>query len=286
VGLIAWLRAMRVGDLDGALRAIQEARQAAETGFFPSETMRNSELYGTLIREGFILGGEGELNLGRPADAIKVFRKALALSEEAARRDSNDATSRVRAARAGMAIANILRRQDPRQALALDEAALARLDEIRNSLPAQRDRAVALASSSYLLRMLARAPEAKQRIDRALAILKVIGDYPARQYYFDSAVYPVLCALADHQAEPRRAVQTYEQLLAGLAAGEPASLTDLQTAFKFSLLYQALERLYRRIGDPSTAAPIEAQRAELWRSWDRKLPNNPYVRRQLDSVDR
>jgi hypothetical protein len=289
VGLIAWLRAMGAGDFGGALQAIQEARRAAETGFFPSETMRNNELYGTLIREGLILGGEGELNVDRPVDAIAVFRKALALSEESVRKDSNDATSRARAARAGIALANIVRRQNPRQALALDEAALARLGEIRNSLPAQRDRAMALASSSYPLRMLTRAPEAEQRIDTALTILKDTRDYPAKRYYFDSAVYPVLCALADHQAdtgEPRRAVQTYEQLLAGVVAGEPAGLTDLQTAFKFSRLYEAVAQLYRRIGDPSQAARIEAQRAELWRNWSRKLPNNSYVRRQLGSIDR
>jgi hypothetical protein len=289
VGLLDWLRAMSVGDLEAALDAIQEARQSAETGFFPSETMRTSERFGTLIREGLILGGEGELNLRRPVDAAVVFRKALALSEEAARKDANDATSRARAARAAIELANILRHQDPRQALALDEAALARLDEIRNSLPAQRERALALASSSYALRMLARAPEAQQRIDRALAILKDIGDYPAKQYYFDSAAYPVLCALADHQAdtnEPRRAVQTYEQLLAGVAAGEPAGLTDLQTAFQFSRLYDAQAQLYRGIGDSARVARIEAQRAELWRNWDRKLPNNRFVGRLLESVDR
>jgi hypothetical protein len=39
--------------------------------------------------------------------------------------------------------------------------------------------------------------------------------------------------------------------------------------------------LYRRIGRPDRAAAFESRRLELWRQWDGKLPNNPFVLRQI-----
>jgi hypothetical protein len=53
-----------------------------------------------------------------------------------------------------------------------------RLGEIQNNLKNRRDRAVLMASSSYALRRLRRGPEAKERIEAALTILKETKDYP------------------------------------------------------------------------------------------------------------
>ena len=48
-----------------------------------------------------------------------------------------------------------------------------------------------------------------------------------------------------------------------------------------SKLYEALEGLYRRTDDRNKAEGMKARRLNLWRQWDRKLPNNPFVQRQL-----
>ena len=289
VGLISLANALRLGDLKGALQVFQEAREAMETQVYPSQTSRNNDLFGILLREGLILGGDGEMNLGRPADALHALQEAFELGEDAARKDPADATSRAHAAKAGIALANILRHENPRRALAVYDEALHRLGEIRNNLPAQRDQALGLANSSYALRSLARVSEAKQRIDAALTILKDTKDYPAEQYYFDTAIYSVLCALAEHESEtgdPRRAVQTYEQLLDGVTAAKPSPLNDLSGAFNVSRLYEVLTRLYRKTGDPAKAESTQARRAELWQEWDRKLPNNAFVRRQIEEISR
>jgi tetratricopeptide (TPR) repeat protein len=283
VGLISWAGAMGRGDLEGALSAIHEGRKAAETGAYPTETMRINELYGTLLREGLILGGDGEVNLGRTADALRALQRALDISEEAARKDPNDATSRAHAANAGIAVANIVRHENPWRALAVYDVALGRLREIRNSLPAQRDQALALANSSYPLRSLHRAPEARQRIDAAFAILKDTNDYPAEQYYLDAAAYVVVCALADHEAEagdPHRAIETYEQL------AKTVAVTDFEDAPRLSRLYEALSRLYRKAGDPAKADSTKARRVQLWQNWDRKFPNNAFVLRQIVAASR
>jgi serine/threonine protein kinase len=286
VGMIPQALALSQGDLEGALQAIQEGRKAAETGAFPSEVIRNNELYGTLTREGLILGGDGQVNLGRSADAIHTFQKALDLAEQASGKDSKDARSRAQAAKAGIALADIVRHQDPRRALAAYDVALRRLGEIRNSLPAQRDRALALANSSYALRSVGRASEARQRIDAALAILKDTKDYPAEHYYLDSATFTVLCALADHESQAgdlRRAVQTYEHLLESVTVAKPSPFSDLNVAPKLSRLYEALALLYRRTGDAAKAESMQARRVELWQNWERRLPNNSFVRRQIEA---
>ena len=289
IGLLTWAKAMGRGDLEGALSAMQEASKAAEAGVYPSETMRNNELFGSLMREGLLLGGDGLVNLGRTADATRVLQQALEVAEQGTRKDPDDARSRRQAARAGVALANILRHQDPLGALRAYEAALRRLNEIRKSLTERRDQASALANSSYALRRLGRTSEARQRIDSALAILKDTKDYPAEHYYLDSEAYTVLCALADHEAEagdPHRAIEEYEHLLHEAMADKSAALTDFEDAPKASHLYEALTDLYRRVGDRVSAESMQARRVDFWQQWDRKFPNNAFVRRQLEAASR
>jgi serine/threonine protein kinase len=288
-GLIPLANAMRAGDLEGALHLFEEERKAAETTAYPYESMRINNLYGILMREGQILGDDGELSLGRTAEAIGVFQKAFEISEAAARKDPQDATSAVHAAHAGIALGNILRHGDARRALTVYDVALRRLDGIRNSLPAQRNEALALAGSTYALRSLGLASLARQRMDAAMAILKDIKDYPAEQYYFDTAAYTVLCALADHESasgEPRRAIQTYEDLLARTNEARESARSDLSAAFKLSILYATLGSLYRQTGDTAQADDLHTRRRELWQHWSRKLPYNPIVRRQIESANR
>ncbi len=114
MGLISQLNALSQGNLEGALQVIEERRKAEEKGVYPSERMRINELHGNLLWEGLILGGDGEVNLGRPVEAIHVLEDALEMDEQAARKDPADATSRAHAAKAGLALADILRHENPR----------------------------------------------------------------------------------------------------------------------------------------------------------------------------
>ena len=287
LGLVAELNAQREADLEGELQIIEKRRTANEKEVYPSERMRITELHGNLLREGLILGGDGEINLGRPADATQVLQRAFDLNEQAARMDPADASSRAGEAKAGIALADILRHRDPKQALGIYDLVLRRLSEIHNSLLAQREQALALANSSYALRKLGRASEARQRIDAALAILTGTKDYPAERYYFDGAIYTVLCALADHEADagdPHRATEKYEQLLNKVMAAGAVDLPDFEDAPRLSRLYDALTDLYRRAGETANADSLRSRRAELWQHWSRKYPNNTFVRRQMEAA--
>ena len=70
-------------------------------------------------------------------------------------------------------------------------------------------------------------------------------------------------------------------MLDKITASKPNPHTDLRHANNLSRLYQALAGLRRRTGRLEQAGALDTLRVELWRHWDRKLSNNPFVLRQL-----
>jgi hypothetical protein len=184
----------------------------------------------------------------------------------------------------GRELGNLLRWDKPADALVVYDAALDRLSEIRNNIRARRDTAVVLASSSYALRRLGRAGDAQERLDRALAMLKETGDYPAERVALDSNVYTVLKAVADHHAEQGESAlarQEHETLLDRVLTAGPDVENDLRNANELSLLLGDLARVSRESGAADKAARFDARRLELWEHWSRKLPGNPFVLRRL-----
>jgi serine/threonine protein kinase len=290
VGLSLLANARRYqGDLDGALQAIQEARKIVEQTVYPDETSRMLGMYGILFREGLILGEDGAVSLGRTTEAIEALQKALDITEDAAHKSPNDYASRSRLGGCGIPLGNILNHVDPTRALAVYDLVILRLGELPNNLAARRDLASALAGSSYALRRLHRVREAKQRIDAAFAILKDTKDFPSEQISFGRlvSVYHTVLASADWETENgslNYSVEIYEELLRKVMAAKPQPLTDLRDAPTLSNLYAAMARLFRQTGGISKAESMETQRLELWRHWDSQLPNNAFVRRQLEAA--
>jgi hypothetical protein len=93
-----------------------------------------------------------------------------------------------------------------------------------------------------------------------------------------------LRALAEYEAgsgNVRRAIEIYQQLLGQVMASQPKAQSDLAHATSLSHLYADLAALHRRAGQDAAGMAIEARRLELWRHWERKLPNNPFVLRQI-----
>lgn len=272
------------GNLEDALRSIEEARRMAAESEYPSETERALALFGIRFREGLILGEEGGINLGRPEEAVDALQAAFDLMEDGARKDPQDGAFRIRIASAGIPLGNILVSRDAKRALAVFDLTIQRLKEIQNNRAARMDLARALASSSYALRRLRRGAEAKGRIENALGILKETGNYPAVTVALGSDVYTVLRAQADWESELgnlRRAVQMSEQLVEKVMAAHPGHLTDLRNAPPMSDLYEASGALYRRAGEADKAAKSEALRRAIWEQWNHKLPGNTFVLGQM-----
>ena len=213
-----------------------------------------------------------------------MFERAVEITDRAARADPHDQASRSRLATAARSLGDIVRHTDPRRALEAYDLALSRLAEIPNNVAVRREQATVLANSSDPLLQLHRAAEAKRRIDAAFAVLRETHDYPAEQIGADSEAFGVLCAQADFEAqqgELSRAIGTYEQLLNNVTQAQFRSMGDLRDAIRLSDLYAALGSLYRRADAGAKAGDLESRRLELWRNWDRKLPNNSFVQRQL-----
>ena len=272
------------GDLDAALTAIQEARALVDQSTGTDDTQRMILRYPILLREALILGEDRGISLDRPGDAIAVLRHTLDLLQTVVGQDPDDFTSRTRIGTIGRELGDILRWSAPEEAAAIYDVALARVGETRQNVRARRDRALILANSSYALRRVGRAAEARRRLDEALAILQETKDYPSDRVPLDGEARAVLNALADHRAAEGHvtdAIQQYEQLLEKVMAARPDVEHDLRDAYSLSLLYRDLARLYGA-GDQGRA--MSQRDRALWEAWNRARPNNPFVLRQLAAV--
>jgi tetratricopeptide (TPR) repeat protein len=272
------------GDLEGALQAIRQARPLVESATYPSEMQRIYALQEVLLAEGVILGSEDGVDLGRPEAAIPPLRESFDLMEQLAIKDSKDSTSRYREVNSGTNLAFNLAQREPASALAIYDQYLLRLQEVRDTLNRQLNEAWCLAASAHVLLRLHRLPEAKQRIDAAFVRLREAGQYPAEHVDIKGAAQSSLCAMAEYQealGQRERAAVSYQELLDRVMASKPEPRNDLAHAIILTRLYAALSNLYRRTGRPGKAEPLETSRLELWQYWDRKLPNNSLIRRQL-----
>jgi tetratricopeptide (TPR) repeat protein/predicted Ser/Thr protein kinase len=275
------------GDLDGALKTTTEAIELEK-----AEAASGHAALRINLADGYELGGmilgrqDAEPSLGRSRDALAYFQKALDIAEDLAQKDASDYLGRHHVAIASLEIGNILRRRNPKDALAVYEHALARIREARSNASTQRDEAGLLAASSYPLRWTGRNKEAQQRIARAFELLTQTGLYPNDSVEPMSDNYDVLRAQADDYAqtgETNKAIQAYQQLLHKLMAWKLDPQRDLRDAVCILRTWTALANLLRRTGRNDEATRLEAQRSDLRKHWTGRLPNAEFLLRQSPS---
>jgi len=274
----------QMGRLEEALQAISESRNIVDS--MPGNGTRMDALlrYTALWREGMILGVDEGISLNRPAEAIHRFQQAFDIVLELNASDPNDTSGRSRAGTAGRELCRVLRHSNPQRAIGVCDQTIRVLREIPNNIKARRDEASVLAASTYSLRRLNRTQESEKRLKTAFEILRQTKDYPAARITPGEETYFTLKAAADHQADlgnTPKAIQIYSELLEKLNAGQPDPLHDLRHATDFSRIYKAFERLQRESGNTAAAAELRRKRVELWQHWDKTLPENSYIKRQL-----
>ena len=287
-GSFLWVSAQVLqmrGSLDQALSDIQESVKILDPG--PDWMIQGGQtgnFQHALVYQGRILGEDDSANLGRPADAVKSLEQAFQIADAFVHRDPNDHSSRGNLAMAGDSMADILRHTDPRRALDIYDHTLRHLSEVANDRHLQTYEVRLLAGSSYALRELGREGEAHQRIESALDRLKQLKLYPSDNVDLGSETEVALRAFADDQAyngNVTAAIAQYQDLLKRIAPVETDPEFNAEDAVRLSTICSSLAALYRRAGDADKASELEARRLEIWRQWDRKLPNNPFVQRQL-----
>jgi tetratricopeptide (TPR) repeat protein len=280
---------MYTGDFQGAFEAIHESQKQLEQ-------LRRENPYPWYIalilsqtrsREGLILGEDGGVNLNRPLEAAVPLQEAFDALEQFAEKDANEYMPRSVVAVSGHYLGDVLRHSNPKRALEVYDHSLVRIREVPNDVAARRVEALLLAGSSYPARWIHHEKDAKDRIDAAFRLLNETKDYPAGSLSAGSEADTAVRALADHYAEtgqPEHALETYQELYSKITASNPDPQNDLLNSVYVSRLHTSLAMLLRRMGRGDEAVPLEAARLELWRQWNRKLPNNPFVLRQLEAA--
>ena len=76
----------------------------------------------------------------------------------------------------------------------------------------------------------------------------------------------------------------YDALLAKIMASTPKPESKLEDATGLSNIYRDMAQLHRRAGQTSQASDFDSRRLNLWQHWDRRLPNNSFVRRQISAI--
>jgi hypothetical protein len=116
--------------------------------------------------------------------------------------------------------------------------------------------------------------------------LRETRDYPTERIAFGDEAESILRASADHLADTgdaRRAASIYRELLDKIMASRPDPANDLSHASGVSRLYEALSRLHQRNGDLEEAQRFTSLRRDLWEPWRHRLPDNPFVQKQLET---
>ncbi|PWT81309.1 MAG: hypothetical protein C5B58_10030 [Acidobacteria bacterium] len=280
-------RALRsAGDLDAALTVIREGVAAMQSQ--PGSAILPGGSYRVgLATEAAILGEADAISLGRSQDAVERFNQALSIAENFAQKDSNDAQSRFSIASYGTKLGGIFLQSDARRAIASYDQALRALGEIKDNSRARREEVPALAGAIYPLLRMGNSLEARKRLDAAFSRLRTLKLYPAEQVELGSEADRTIRASAEYEAATGnvpRAIAIYEELLAKIMASKPKPDNKLEDATDLSTLYRAMAQLHRRMRNAALASAIESRRSELWKQWDRKLPNNSFVRRQISAI--
>ena len=275
-----------LGDLQGAQEAVRQARRLWEQLLRDEGDRRYSRLIlcQTRCREGLLLGEDGGVNLNRPQEAKIRLEEAFDALESFAQTAPNDYEARSTIAMAGHYLGDLLRRTSPQRALAVYDHSLMRIREVPDDVAARRLEVLLLAGSSYAARWMHRESDAKARIEAASRLLRDLGDYPAAVLKPGSEADIAVRALADHDAEAGRlgqAIRSYQELRRSLLASNPDARSDLLIAVSLTALDASLAALLRRAGAADQATSLEARNREIWRHWDRQLPNNPFVLRKL-----
>jgi tetratricopeptide (TPR) repeat protein len=272
------------GDLEEALGSIQESAAVLKPGPANADQAQTINYVMSLVYEGEILGGDNAISLGRTEEAVAILERAFAIVDDRVHQDPHDENTRGKLEMAGYPLASLLRHLDARRAIVVYDHTLRHLAEIKSNPNVRFYQARAMIGSSYPLRELRRSGEARQRLKAAFKILLDLKMYPAAEIGLGTGAHRALAAQADYEADTGnvpRALELYQELLDRTETSKPGPETSLEDAMDRSGIYGGMAAVERRAQRPDLASALDARRLELWRRWEKRLPGNAYVLRQI-----
>jgi tetratricopeptide (TPR) repeat protein len=276
------------GDLDIALSSLHEGRTILERQYQPDSPdwqVARRLLY-AYHQEASILGDPGGISLGRWAEALRLYDRALGLARQLASGDRVDAGIRPQMAALAGRAGHLRLQTDPANALALFDEAFKICSDIPAASASHLDKLQHLAGSIQALIKLGREQEASTRLDRLFTLLREAKKYPGAispRNYLETGMRARAAVLAA-QGRKRDAITVYEEIAGATEKGEQKPSSDLHWALSISEIYEQLAGHYEDVNEPDAATRCREKRRRLWELWDQKLPNNPFVRRQLEAA--
>jgi len=282
---IVLARALRgAGDLDGALAASREAVRLTDPGPTTGGSGRLRTHRLALALQGDILGQNDRISLGRTDEASQLYERSLALARQLVARDADDVEARLSMAADGLRLAAALQFSNSSRSLTLCDEVIAVLQKAPNSIRARRAEIQAFSVAASVFNRLGRYPDARNRLDRAFALMAAADIYPAPGIEPQSEAAGALRAKADFEAavsNPGRGIELYEELVAKLDTFHTSPETRLGDAQELADIHAAIAVLHRRAGNSAAARQAAERSLTIWRQWDQKLPGNKFVQRQL-----
>jgi hypothetical protein len=199
--------------------------------------------------------------------------------------DPKDHNARVDFAQSEIRLANVLGQTHPASAVPLfDEVWEVMRAEPEGSFLRAEYMIRAAAESTYALREIGRIAEAQRRLAQVRAMF--FRNEPPESMLITgyNAGEALLRAEADMDAaagNPQKAVAMYLLVLRKFEARGYRPRESLTDALALSRRQARLTQLSRQAGDASSTGLYATERVALWQGWSGRLPNNPFVLRQL-----
>jgi tetratricopeptide (TPR) repeat protein len=267
------------GDLRGALPVVLEAASAVDDLALrhPASAVYKRDSMIAHLTLGHVLGSPLYLNLERVAESEQHYRRAVALAEELANVDLQNADARRNLSQAYTRLAAAIRDQDPAQSVELYRKGAALTDELVRSDPANvfllRMRAYDLAAVAWPLRKLGQRSAAQRSLDEALKIQEAQHARDPLETEFLHDIPLTRLAMGDVAADAGPATVALAQYARAIELGEEIRKRypdDLSCHAVLADVYMQLGRLHAARGDLGEAAPWYRKSLEIWESWARR----------------
>jgi hypothetical protein len=271
------------GQLEQSVALFEEALRTLEK--LPEGKRQQTELSAVLYYIGLVNSESDSLGLDRPAAAIPALQRSAAASRKLMAADPKDHNARVDFAQSEIRLANVLGQTHPASAVPLfDEVWEVMRAEPEGSFLRAEYMIRAAAESTYALREIGRIAEAQRRLAQVRAMF--FRNEPPESMLITgyNAGEALLRAEADMDAaagNPQKAVAMYLLVLRKFEARGYRPRESLTDALALSRRQARLTQLSRQAGDASSTGLYATERVALWQGWSGRLPNNPFVLRQL-----
>jgi serine/threonine protein kinase len=291
--LIAADAANRAARFDESLALNKKAIEIFEKRLaaMPPDGTRTREITLSYERLGDTLGATDRPSLGRHAEAIPYYRKALAMSEQMAAEDPKNRTAHFDIARAAGKLATQLDVTDPKEAIRLYEQSLAAAEQLfPNGAERLAVEAAYYNSVAVPLAKLGRWDQAQADMRRSLSIYDaMLKQNPTNlQLHMDvSDVWRVWGMLQCEHGQMKEGLGDARIGLQYARESVQMAPKSLPAAWRVSFALAVLrdeEEKWDRASHTSQyaaeAASARSEAAKLWAEWDKRQPNTPFIQEQ------